>query len=63
MKYQDDVNKKTVNAHYVGVRPGTNLQDAFDPEDDGHGHLRHSGRVGTVLQDGHGENPTPVEED
>jgi len=63
MKYQDNVSKKTVNAHYVGARPGTNLQDALNPEDDGYGHLRHSKHIGTVLQDDQGENPTPAEED
>lgn len=62
MKYQDDINKNTVNGKAVGIKTGSPIQDALNPTDDGYDHLRAIEHIGTVLQDGIGDNPTPKEE-
>ena len=62
MKYEDDAVNKTVNGFQVGVRPGSPMQDALAPADDGNDHLRAVEHVGTVIQDHTGVNPTPSEE-
>ena len=62
MRYQDDTNKNTVNGKAVGIKIGSPSQDALNPIDDGYDHLRAVEHVGTVLQDGIGDNPTPKEE-
>ena len=58
MKYQDT--SKVINAHYVGSSVGTKLADELLPLDDGYDTVRSFEHVGTVLQDGIGENPTPL---
>jgi hypothetical protein len=65
MKYQDDSANKFVNAFPVGVRTGTNTQDAANPDDDGYDFLRGVEHVGTVtFDDGAGAyNPVPEEDD
>lgn len=62
MKYQDNLEKGVVNGFTVGIKQGSPLKDALDPDNDGHDHLRSVKRIGTVLQDGQGQNPTPAEE-
>lgn len=62
MRYRDDINKNTVNGKVVGIKTGSTTQDALNPTDDGYDHLRAIEHVGTVLQDGIGDNPTPKEE-
>ncbi len=61
MKYQDT--DTTVNGFVVGLKVGTPIQDAIEPEADGYDHLRdHTTRKGTMIQDVEGEQPIPVEE-
>ena len=62
MKYQDDLQKGIVNGKAVGIKTGSPIQDALNPNDDGYDHLRAIEHVGTVLQDGIGDNLTPKEE-
>jgi hypothetical protein len=61
MKYQDDLQKGIVNG-IVGIRIGSPTPDGLNPTDDGYDHLRAIENVGTVLQDGIGDNLTPKEE-
>ena len=60
MKYRDDAANNTVNGFLTGVRIGSPLRDALAPANDGHNHLRSVERVGSVLQDHIGVNPTPL---
>ena len=66
MKYKDDLQKGFVNGQAVGIRVGSALQDAKDPNAnaDGYDHLRKVEHVGTVLRDAddNAYNPEPKDD-
>lgn len=62
MRYKDDLEKGWVNGYFVGLRQGTNTQDALEEESDGYEAQRNAVRFGTVTQDAKEPNfPEPWE--
>lgn len=51
MRYKDDLEKGWVNGYFVGIRQGTNTQDALEPESDGYEPQRTAFRYGSVTPD------------
>jgi len=51
MRYKDDLQEGYVNGYYVGIRHGTNTQDALEPSADGYETQRSTSRFGSVTQD------------